>query len=528
MNRPFAILILSITIFASYSAKSQYKTNSINLDSGFSLIRDTISISVHGKMTHALEFNDKYYVLFEKPLIKYGGYEKRYLYIFSNNQLERVVDLLDEMIKVTYLDFYVQNDNIIFKPYMNRQSYSFDTKNYIWEKIFKTDDLIFEDADYYICSLYFGEWGGKTWFIHKKTGNQYVLECTTPLINKVDNTYYLTKAFEILKIKNPMELTKCSSDVTYENIEKTGLCYSWYSQPKGYEVVYKNEDVNYFDYFTYYPKIVSSFVLNNELLHVYETDTATYLARIVNNKIEPFEKILDDARFFNGHLSYRCKNINGTNKLLTFKTKNDQVFGLTTIKGNKIHVTYFVNNTELKPRLLGTEKSDEIFEHRLESILADFKKLTLTAMESKEKEWGTFDITPNHTIGIWEKWNPNEYDIDLIKAYLVVEDSIISNSIIYFANKNNDLVRAVTIDWEKTNILTPKFDIDKSVNDVFLRRFNELVSILTNKLGKSNPANAETQNPSFSWTIENNINIIIELFSREDYNNIFLVIYEKK
>ena len=33
-------------------------------------------------MTHALEYKDKYYVLFEQRLMKYGGYGKRWLYIF--------------------------------------------------------------------------------------------------------------------------------------------------------------------------------------------------------------------------------------------------------------------------------------------------------------------------------------------------------------------------------------------------------------------------------------------------------------
>jgi hypothetical protein len=61
--------------------------------------------------------------------------------------------------------------------------------------------------------------------------------------------------------------------------------------------------------------------------------TATYLSRIVI-KIQPIEKILDDSKFFLlalYHLELKC-----TDELLKFKTKNDQVYGLTTINGNKI------------------------------------------------------------------------------------------------------------------------------------------------------------------------------------------------
>ncbi|WP_157454088.1 hypothetical protein [Crocinitomix catalasitica] len=522
MKGTFAILILSLTLFA---CDGQQKSSVTNFESGFSLIQDTISISVNGRMTHALAYNDKYYVLFEQQLMKYGGYEKRWLYIFSNNQLEKVIDCPEEM-KTVYLDFYVQNDSIILKPYIDKQSYYFDNTNFKWNKIDKTEDLIFEDSDFYVYSLDFGEWGGKTWFKEKKTGSQYVLESTTPLINKIDDTYYLTNAYQVLKIENPKELTKCDSDVTYENIQKTGKCYSWYSQSKGYEVIYEDEHVDYFD-FSNHPRVVSSYTFNNELLHIYETDTASYLSRIVNNKIQPFEKVLDDIKFFNWHFSYRCKNINGTNELLKFNTTNDQIYGLTIIKGNIIYVTYLVNDVELKPKILGEQRSNEIFENRLKSILADFSKLTLTKVESKEKKWKTFDITPNQKIGIGDSWNTKKYNIDINKSYLVVEDTIISNVIMYYATKKTDLVRAVTINWEKTQHSRIVFENNKSASEIFLTRFNDLILILTSELGEPNLIHKEKKNQSFVWTIQNGLNIELKLSSLDNYNNIRMVMYER-
>jgi hypothetical protein len=136
MKRTFAILILLFTLFACNSKESQQKTNTLNFESGFSLIQDSISINVNGEMTQALKIKEKYYVLFEQRLMKYGGYGKRWLYIFSNNQLEKVIDCPEEM-KTVYFDFYVQNDSIILKPYMKEQCYHFDNTNYIWNKIDK-------------------------------------------------------------------------------------------------------------------------------------------------------------------------------------------------------------------------------------------------------------------------------------------------------------------------------------------------------------------------------------------------------
>lgn len=526
MIKTIKTLLITFFILTFNSANSQKKNDEIIFKSDFTLVQDTISININGEMTHALKFKDKYYVLYEQRILKYGGYNKRYLCVLNTGKVERVVDCPVEL-ETVYLDFYVKNDSIILKPYMNEQSFNLNIENYSWNKVSKTDDLIYEDSDYYIYSLNFGEWGGKTWFKDKNNGNQFVLECTTPLINKINNAYYLTNSFQVLKISNPEDLTKCDSDATYENIEKSGKNYSWHSQAKGFEVIYENKDIDDFD-FSYHPNIVSSFVFKNELLHIYETETATYLSRIENNKIQPIKKILDDSFFLNWNYSYRCKNLNETNELLKFKTKNDQINGLITIDGNQIHVTYLFNKAELKPKIIGVEKSNEIFKNRLKSILANFTKLTLEEIQIMEKEWKTFEITPNHKIGIDDNWNPHNYEIDINKSYLIVEDSIISNSIMYYATKKNDLVRAITINWESTQTTSLDFENEKSESRAFLARFNELVLILTNEFGKPKTTKRKKKNPSLIWTMQNNIVIEIELFQQENYNNIIMEIFEQK
>ena len=528
MKRTFAILILIFILFACNSEEHKHKTNTINLESGFSLIQDTISINVNGRMTHALEYNDKYYVLFKQQLMKYGGYGKRWLYIFSNNQLERVIDC-PENLRTVYLDFYVQNDSIILKPYMDKQNYHFDDTNFKWNKIDKTDDLIFEDSDFYVYSLDFGEWGGKTWFKDKKTDIQYILESTTPLINKIDDNYYLTNSFQILKINDPKELTKCKSDETYENIEESGKSYSWYSQSKGYEVIYKDEDVDYFT-FTYHPSIINSFVFNNKLLHIYETDTASYISRIENNKIKPFEKILDDVKFFNLHYSYRSKNLYGKNELLKFNTNNDKFSGLATIKGNQIIVNYLVNKTELKPRILGAEKATEIFEKRLRFITANFEKLTFEEIESKEKKWNTFDISPNHIIGFGHSTDSSAIEIDKNKSYLIVEDSIISNSIMYYGIKKKDLVQIVTIDWQEEN--RKNFNLKDLTRQVFLDKYEALEDILIKEFGQPSLSVAKNKDRygSLIWKTNNGVSIKLTkaINKKTNYNNISISIFEDK
>lgn len=77
---------------ACSNAKDKKGSSVINLDSGYSLHQDTIYVDIKGEMTHALKYHDKYYVLFEQRVLKYGGYGKRWLYIFSSGLLEKIID----------------------------------------------------------------------------------------------------------------------------------------------------------------------------------------------------------------------------------------------------------------------------------------------------------------------------------------------------------------------------------------------------------------------------------------------------
>lgn len=512
---------MPILFLARTNAESKKITSIINFESGFSLSQDTISVSIKGEMTHALKFQDKFYVLFKQRVLKYGGYGKRWLYIFSNGQIEKVIDCPQEM-EAIYLDFYIKNDSLILKPYMDKQCYYLDLINYRWTKIDKTDDLIFEDEKFLVYSLDFGEWGGKTWFKDKKTGQEYVLEATTPLVNKIDSTYYLTNSFRVLKIENPQLLNKCSNDITYENIESTGKSYSWYGKSIGFDIVYQDTTIDNFD-FKYEPHIVSSFVLGNELLHIYETDTATYIARHKSNSIEPIQKIVDKISFFNLHYSFRCTNLNGNNELLKFQTKEEQVFGLMEIIDNKIQVHYFINKAVLEPRFIGMVNADSIFIKRLNTILPNFNNLELSKIDSKEQAWGSFDITPNHKIGIGNSWNPNNYKIDTCKSYLIKEDSIISNSIMYYSTIESDLVRVVTIDWDyEKDFLNPNSEeLAKKSFDI---KTKNLIDYISQNIGKQTKRNDKQNYYEITWKTPTGI--ILELENNTKYYSTRLVIYK--
>jgi hypothetical protein len=519
-NNSIIYLLIPILLLACSNGENKSNFSVINFDSGYSLHLDTIYVDIKGEMTHALKYQEKFYVLFEQRISKYGGYGRRWLYIFSNGQLEKVIDCPKEM-RTVYLDFYEKNDSLILKPYMDKQSYYLDLKDYHWVKIDKTDDLIFEDEKFQVYSLDFGEWGGKTWFKEKMTGQEYVLEATTPLVNRIDSIYYLTNSFRVLKIENPLLLNKCSDDITYKNIESTGKSYSWYGEPIGFDIAYQDTTFNYFD-FSYQPHIVSSFVLDNELLHIYETDTATYIARHESNKIKPIQKILSNVSFFNWYYSYRCSNPNGNNELLKFRTEEEQIFGLLEIIENDNHVLYIVNKALLEPKLVGAERADSIFINRMNAILPHFRNLALSSIDSKEQTWGSFDITPNHNISVDNTWNPNNYTIDTCRSYLVKEDSIFSNSIMYHGTKDVNLVRVVSIDWDfERNLMIP--DSEDHAKKIFDNKTEFLIDYISRNIGKQIESNDEKDFIRRTWETPSGIKL--DLSYNRKYYGVRLVIY---
>lgn len=328
------IFTLTLSCGNGHSFRQTFNTTSVNIDLD---IKELIKPATKVELTHAVKYKDEFYCFFEEVKKDNSRRDIKFCFIFSDTGKNlRKIKVPDDVQNTVYYDLFVKNDNIFVKTYMDSKTFYFDNKKSKWVKTKNAEDLIFEDEKFYVYSLDFGEWGGKTWFKDKQTGIEYAIEATTPLVNKINTTYYLTNSFKVLKIENPLNLNKCDNDVTYENIKKDAKYASWYGKPIGFEIVYKDTTSrDYFD-FSYRPHIVSSFVWQNELLHIYETDTATYITKADNNSIKPIQKIISKKiRFYDWHYSYRSRIQKDGQQLLKFKTDNK--FGLLEINGQDIN-----------------------------------------------------------------------------------------------------------------------------------------------------------------------------------------------
>jgi hypothetical protein len=327
------ILTLTMSCDRGYSLRQTFNTTTVNIELAIKkLIKPESKVS----LTHAVKYKNEFYCFFEE--VKYdNSAELKFCFVFSiTGKNIRKIEVPDDVQNNVYYDLFVRNNKVYIKTYIDSETFYFNDKNSKWVKTKNTQDLIFEDEKFYVYSLDFGEWGGKTWFKDKKTGIEYAIEATTPLVNKINSNYYLTNSSYVLKIKNPLKLNKCSNDVTYENIEKNAKYTSWYGKPIGVEIVYKDTTTrDYFDV-SYSPYIVSSFVYHNELLHIYETETGTYIVKAEKNSIKTIQKIGDKLRFYNWYNSYRSKIQKNKQQLLKFK--KDNKFGLLEINGQDINI----------------------------------------------------------------------------------------------------------------------------------------------------------------------------------------------
>ena len=210
--------------------------------------------------------------------------------------------------------------------------------------------------------------------------------------------------------------------------------------------------------------------------------------------------------------------------MLKFSTKDEQSFGLLEMIDQEIHITYFKNKALLEQKLVGAEKAERIFVNRLNNILPKFRNLEISTIDSKEQAWGSFDISPNHHISVGNDWNPNNYKIDTCRSYLVKEDSIFSNSIMYYGTKDSNLVRVVSIDWDyERNLMNS--ESEEHAKKTFDSKAEYLINYISENIGKQIENGDEKNFIRRTW--ETPSGIMLYLSYNQKYYGIRLVIYEK-
>ncbi len=430
----------------------------------------------------------------------------------------------------------MRNDSIIAKTYYEKNSYYFDRNKLEWSQIKTTDDLIYEDKDYYITSLDFGEWGGATWFRDKKTGEEYQVGITTPVVNKLNEAYYLSMGSVVVKVENPRLMKKCDEDNYYEYVVRNRKFYdeSYYSQ--GTEIIFKDSISDWFN-----PKfnIITSFAHKNQLYHLCRNENYTYISTIENNRMLPIDTVGNNITIYRWVNSYRSPIGSDGSQLRMFKTNNENLFGLIHLKDNNIYLHYLNNDFSLTQQPIGAVKADNLFKIKLNEIISNIGKLDVEQVLTMEENMNSRDITPMHVVGLSSGYYPNKnkYKLDAFGAFQTIEDSIFTNKTEYYYTKESGSIRAIMFEWKKT-----KFDV--SLNSflmeeqtkassiiLFQNKFDFLKNYITQRMGE--PLSLKEKLKIFKVDNEYNIfwktsdGLVIKLYGHylASHNEIRMVIY---
>jgi len=273
----------------------QYTLRSQVLD----LTVDTINIDLKRivrpasrvSLIHAVKYNDKYYCFFQEQGLYSFRIEKKYFLIISK------IGTILEIIKIPSeieqgglnFDFFKRKDSLLIKTYLDKTSFYFDAEKLKWKKINELDDRVFEDDNFIIEYLDFGEWGQRTWFIDKKTKKEYVISASSKIVNKLRGKYYFTNGSEIREIDNPYKLKLCDKDYYYEKAKID--IYNENNYLIGSNLIYRDTTFSEWDFEESKRYIETSFVFKNQLLQFYTDSSSTYIAKIKNGKIVPIQNL---------------------------------------------------------------------------------------------------------------------------------------------------------------------------------------------------------------------------------------------
>lgn len=343
-----AVIQIFVLIFTMLSCQPQ----EINVNV------DNIEFDIPGNPGPGISFNGKYYCYFKTENDKFGSGSSHQFYVIDKKgEIEFQINVPEEL-QTFYYDLYIKNDTIFTTEYYDHNTFYLDLPTNTWIKTQKGIDLYYEDGNYSVYALDFGEWGGVTWFKNKQTDEQFEIGITTPIVNKFGNAYYLTTGSSIFKIEDPEKLNLSKEPYDYKKavLEENYFRASNYSTD-GAKMIFHYQDDDFFN-----PKfsLATSFITNNKLYHLYKDSISTKIGTLNGDDLVPVYTFNSEIYPFRWYYDTRNPIQNNKYQTIQFATENNNIYGMIEINENDFNVIYFKNNYE-EP-VLGEKKMKEWFE----------------------------------------------------------------------------------------------------------------------------------------------------------------------
>ncbi len=478
--------------------------NTVNID-----LKEIVRPATRVELTHAVKYHDKYYCFFSERGQYSFRVETRYFLIISKDgTILNNIEVPKEIDRTIYFDFFIRNDSLFAKTYMKHESFYFDINKLAWIRIEKIDDIVYEDHEFVITYLDFGEWGEMTWFIDKKTLKEYVIGANGTMVNKLNGNYYLTSIAAVREIENPLNLEPCGKDYCYQSVEREKI-HRGTSSLIGSRVIYQDTTFSFWNVNKLKQKITTSFVFEDQLYQLYSDSNTTFIGKIENEKLVSIFDFGKKYSFLNRLYSYRGNNLDNNSRFLKIR-ENNNTFGFMEISNNNIEIRYFKHNLDTLEHL----ESDGF--EKLIDIIVNSDNLSLEQIVNLEEELGGIDMKTDRIGTNHNGYYPKVYNSPNFKTkeFIKIEDKNITQIIEYLYAKADNSIKSIYVEWEITrheneydsfNTLIKK---NPNIMISLKKKQNEIIEIITKYLGLTPNREKQSNNENnLSWATKNGLKI---------------------
>lgn len=454
----------------------------------FKVYKDTISIDLRNignaisevYLSEIIKYEDNYYCILKDNTNAY------FVKISKSGEKQKFIDLPELIKGYDFGNMFLKNDTFFLKTKFSKLYFCFDLTKSQWHNISKFNEYIFEDSSYIVINKDYGEWGNSTWFEDKKSKKQFVIGVPGTVINKIKNCYYITNKNEIRKIVNPYKLKLCDSNCLYNKVgpyNNFRECSYFY---EGSEVLYNDTSYSSFWGSKLNNYMLTSFVSNNELYSVFSDSNFTYIGKVINKRFVPMlnlgERYLNDSY----DCMYRGSNFANNKRILPL-IKDARTDAVLEIEDSLVFLHYIQYIEKDTPKYIGNDSFAPLI-----NLLSNEKtSITILNIVDYEKNTNGMDLNKD-IIGIGSiGYFPTIYNNENFKTkkFLKTENRYVTQHLFYLYENGNKNLKSIYINWTKTKKYKEKINYitrtkkDSQIDFVFKRKQEEIINILTSKLG---------------------------------------------
>lgn len=474
-------------------------------------LKDYVLPASEVDLWNVMKYDGYYYFCFHEQMRGKWGGSHSFLMGASEDKLHaRYIPLPDNVNSISSI--FVRNDSLMMKSGED-QLYSFDPKKWNWSPSAPDNDekgTLYEDDDWIVKHASHGEFGEVSWFIDKRSQEEYAFVELNGGFSRIGNTFYVVTLSRIYEISDPSTGFHCDSITRYENAKDAHLLAHHFFDA-GYKpmkhfvtpvVRFDDFDIsgefllpdgshvylNPFEVFNEYLKadttFVTSFCASDTLFCALNTPSGLELAKLEDAKLVPvhhFDKNIGSNypyHYFNEYPSIAAQhkyrddsNPSDYRLLLVINTEAGS---------SELIDMAHSGNTLLKLRYdasgLNPVERDG-FGELLAFYLKNWDQMTLDKVIQVEKNLGgeisylnletTRNSFPPHEI-----FSENEkYHIDIVTKQISDSYEVESS---YWVQESNNSIPAIYLDWSSLRY-NSGFDPEA--------KYEELVRVITDFVG---------------------------------------------